>query len=239
MPISRKHIFNPGDPILVDDLLLEIEQIYSLLNGTLADRILLRQASGVNPVLIVGNTVGDLLDLKQAGVSRLKINQNQQLVSNVPFGIAPFVVDSQTKVTNLNATYLDGKALGDFFLNNTKHIEHYINLLFDVDIVDTSKKCVEYIVPAGTNMSLLNGLFACKRIIDGTTVDVSFRKNGVSLKNTTLQSSLGDFLSTFTSLATSIAENDVLSFTIDNVNFDTNPVSNIRLKVKVKQDLVS
>lgn len=239
MPISRKHIFVPNTPILLDELLLEIEQVYSLLNGTLADRVILRQNSPTNPVLIVVNTAGDLLDLKQVGVSRLKINQNQQLVSNVPFGVAPFVVESITKVTNLNASYLDGLVPDNFFLNNAKHIEHYISLLLDTTIVDTTKKCVEYIVPAGTSMSLKNGLFACDRIIDGTTAQVNFRKNGVSLANTTLQASSTDFKVTFTDLATSVAENDVLSFTIDSFNFDTNGISNARVKVKFKQNLVS
>lgn len=241
MPISRKHIFFPGDPILVDDLLLEIGQIYELLNGTLADRVILKQASSVNPVLIVGNTIGDLLDLKKVGISKVKINQNQQLVLNTEAGIAPIVVDSITKVTNLNASLLDGKALSSYFLNNVKHIEHYISLLLDDTIIDTSKKCMEFIVPAGTTMSIRNGLFACDRIIDGSNATVSLRKNGAALTSTTMQTSPAgsDFKQTFSDLATNVVENDIISFTIDSFVFDTNGISNPRVKFKFKQELIS
>src|SRR4051812_38625329 len=103
--ISKLYRFIPGDVIRSDELDDEFNQIIDLLAGNSDDkRVYVQYTSATLPVLQLNQKgAGPIANFLKSGVSVLSINNTGQLVSSVAIGVAPFIIASTTKVTNLNA----------------------------------------------------------------------------------------------------------------------------------------
>ena len=117
MPIARKNIFVSLTSILADDWTAELEQLYKFFSGLIADTVS-HKLNSPNTNCIVENSNGTVIEFKQNNVTKLMIVSNQQFQSLVQTGIAPIDVVSITKVIGLNASYLNGKSLAQYYLNN-------------------------------------------------------------------------------------------------------------------------
>lgn len=234
--IARKFVFVPEVKILPDEWIAELDQIYRYLSGVLAGQFHLKQLT-VNSTIILQNTLAgkDIILFKQNGLDKVRVLETQQLKSDQIVN-APLDVVSTTVVTKLNAQYLDGLVSNNFITINTRHTEFFVPLLLDPANTITTKNFV-YIVPAGTNMTIIK-IDAYPVGFAGDSsgqITISVRKNGVAQLSGSITPG-----STLTTGPVSIAlvENDIISMTIDSV--DTVPyLDKVFARVKVKQDLNS
>lgn len=232
MPLSRLFNFIPGERILAEEWVAELDQLYRFLSGSLSGQLFLIQNT-LNPSLILQNIKAGkpILTLQRDGVSLLRILENQQLQSLVT-EIAPIDVVSQTVVTKLNAEFLDDLPDTNFILVNTRHTEYFIPFLFkNATVVPTV--IGSFIVPAGTNMSMTSVFWKCISPLgdDTSSATVSLRKNGVAID--TIELFFNNFVTH--ALATGVVENDVISVTLDSI-IDAGQ-EKVLARVKFKQDL--
>lgn len=237
MPISRKHNFLSNTVILAEDWIEELDQLYRFFAGTISESIIINQNSA-NVVLIVQNINGsrDVLLLQRGGVSKCSFLANQQF-NSILTDVAPILVDSTTKVTNLNASYLDNLPLSSFVLANLVSTEFNVPLVID-DFVDLSTfKSPVFIVPAGTNMTLtLVDFNVVLDVVSGSEITLTLKKNNVSLQSATFDRTSG---ATF-NLSTSVTENDKITFEITNIVTEEGQLfHNLLCNVVFRQDIVT
>lgn len=234
--IARKFVFTPNDKILPDEWIAELDQLYRYLSGSLAGQLHLKQLTANSTLILQNTTAGkDVILFRQNGLDKIRILETQQLKSDQIVN-APLDVDSTTVVAKLNAQYLDGLDSTNFIAINTRHTEYFIPLLLDPANTTATKNFV-YIVPAGTNMTIIKVDIYGVGFLGDTDgiITVSVRKNGVAILSGSLGG--GNTLTTG-AISTAIVENDIISMTIDSI--DVIPyLDKVFAKVKIKQDLNS
>lgn len=241
--LARLHNFVAGDIIRASEWVDELTQLYNYLSGIQSGQLVLIN-DFARDVLFVKSAAAmssrNIIEFRKNDLPLVRINDRGQYIS-LTESVAPFDVVSTTKVVGLNAEFLDDRPLTDFLLVGQK-VETFLTFMFP-GVNVTGQKSATYIVPAGTNMqletfnvssSVRNGVYP------GGDVDftVVLRKNGVSISSLFCIGSTWANSSSFTS---TLAENDLVTVTIDNVDLhgEIEGPREICATVKLQQDLVA
>lgn len=147
---ARLFDLQPGATIISADLDSEFNQIINVFNGTLTTKnLLVKFSDGSDAPLSLDQLGSGLIQSwRQSGSEKLRVNNTGVLESLVTTGVAPFIVASTTKVTNLNADSLDGLDQSAFARNNYR-ICASVGWFYDVPpgAVETTESQGRWIVP--------------------------------------------------------------------------------------------
>jgi hypothetical protein len=235
--LARKFIFVPGEDILAEEWAAELNQLYRFFESSDAGQAIFSQNSA-NPVLILENIRAGqvILEIRKNNNIVVQLLGTQQLQSYIT-NIAPILVDSTTKVVNLNAQYLNGLDSSKFFTNGRK-CTFYADFIFPFGI-GVGNKANVYVVPDGTNVGVTE--FKCQiktdPLYDSCSINLELRKNGVNI--TTV--SLTDVNTSATqSLGTSVVGGDLISLEIVFVDLGIGVAPHdLTAQIKLVQDLIT
>lgn len=119
----------------------------TFVDGVITSDLNSQVATTQNAIPKFADTLGALV-----GSQKLSINASDQLVSTVPTGTAPFIVDSTTKVNNLNASLLNGLGDSGYVKTTTTSV---LNNNVAIQSKDTSNNNVDLIKISGSNIFLI------------------------------------------------------------------------------------